>query len=306
MQFGQTCGRKELVYTRRIGFKLHEERRLFRRLMLTVALTAGCVSANSETFLERELVIVDGRPSKDAPAPLVVALHGFLGNASNMQGKTGFDRLSKSHGFVVVYPNGKRRRWNDGRSARNRTDDVSYLSSLIEKLIADGTADPGRIFLAGHSNGGGMSMRMACDRPDLISSIAVIATKSATAYPCAKGEPVSALFVHGTEDPISPHNGRPDGSLLGGTLSGRETIDLWQQRNRCSDTAHTETIDRLDDDTSLHISEFTDCAAALTYVLITGHGHDWPRPGNKKTRLQGPASQEVDATVLAWRFFEDQ
>ncbi|MGH1482305.1 MAG: alpha/beta hydrolase family esterase [Geminicoccales bacterium] len=117
------------------------------------------------------------RPSKDAPAPLVVALHGFLGNASTMQGKTGFDRLSKSHGFVVVYPNGKGRRWNDGRSTRNRTDDVDYLSSLIKKLITDGTADPGRIFLAGHSNGGGMSMRMACDRPDLISSIAVIATK---------------------------------------------------------------------------------------------------------------------------------
>jgi len=279
---------------------------VFRLLMLSVALTTGCVSANSETFLGRELEIVDGRHTRDAPAPLVIALHGFLGNASNMQRKTGFDSFAKRHGFVVAYPNGKRRRWNDGRSARNRTDDVGYLSSLIEKFVSDGTADPRRIFLAGHSNGGGMSMRMACDRPDLISGIAVIATKLAIAYPCEQGVPVSALFIHGTEDPISPHSGRPDGSLLGGALSGKETIELWQRRNRCSKATRSETIDRLDDETSAEISEFTDCAAALTYVLITGHGHDWPRPGSKETRLQGKATQEVDATSLSWRFFEDQ
>ena len=262
--------------------------------------------AVAESFLGRDIEIFDGRSSKGKAAPLVIAMHGFLGTAKNMRRKTGFNAFAKRNGFLVAYPNGKLRRWNDGRSPSNRVDDVGYLSSFVETMIANGSASRGRIYLAGHSNGGGMAMRMACVRPDLIGGIAVVATKSARNFQCPNGNPVPALFVHGTKDPISPHGGRPSSSRLGGALSGRDTIDLWRSRNRCSGSARSQVIDRQDDGTSVKVFQFNGCAAALVYVLIEGHGHDWPRPSKKSTRLQGPASQEIDATSLAWQFFNRQ
>jgi len=225
---------------------------------LIFALSATCVSA--ETYLGRKLDITDGRSDPSRAAPLIIAMHGFLGTSSNMRKKTRFDALAQRHGLIVAYPNGHRRRWNDGRNARGRTDDVSYLAGLIRALVADGRADPDRIFLSGHSNGGGMALRMACDRADLIAGIAVVATKIPSAYRCDRGPAVPVIFFHGTADPIAPHEGRPQGSRLGATLSGAETLDLWIRRNRCRGAGEEQAVDRVDDGTAAQITIYRRCA----------------------------------------------
>lgn len=251
----------------------------------------------------RKVEITDGRSAQSAPAPLVIAMHGFLGTSRSMRKKTQFDAFARQHGFVVAYPNGVRRRWNDGRGTVRTGDDVGYLAALIAALVADGRADPARIFLAGHSNGGGMALRMACDRADLIAGIAVIATKVPAHYRCAGGPSVPAIFFHGTLDPISPHEGRPEGSRLGAALSAERSLALWEARNRCRGVAGTQDVDRHQDGTSARIIQYARCRAPLTHVLIDGHGHDWPGHGRRPTRLQGPATKEVDATRLSWWFF---
>ena len=258
----------------------------------------------ADRFLGRQVIVVDGRDDPSVPAPLVLAMHGFLGTAANMRKKTEFDALAQRHGFVAVYATGKRRRWNDGRSANNRTDDVGYLSALIKALVADGTVDPRRVFLAGHSNGGGMAMRMACERSDLVRGISVVATKSALNFQCKGGPPVPAIFFHGTRDPISPHRGRSASSRLGGALSSAATVALWRDRNRCKGIGRTQSVNTKDDGTSAQIIQFSGCKAALVHIEITGHGHDWPKPNGRATRLQGPATKELSATALSWRFFD--
>jgi len=268
-------------------------------LFLCVAATA----ATADTFMGRTVKITDGRPDSAKPAPLIVALHPFLGTPRSMRKKTRFDALARSNGFLVAYPEGKRRRWNDGRDPGARVDDVAYLSALIDSLVSAGQADPARVFLAGHSNGGGMAMRMACDRPDLIAGIAVAATKISTNYQCPQGRPVPAIFFHGTQDPIAPPNGRPDDHRLGGTLSADTTVVLWSARNGCQRAETTENIDNRDDETSAQIIRYSGCHAPLVNVSITGHGHAWPGAGARLPRLQGPATKEVDAAVLSWRFF---
>ncbi|NNE88173.1 MAG: alpha/beta fold hydrolase [Silicimonas sp.] len=252
----------------------------------------------------RRVDITDGRTDRTKAAPLIVAMHGFLGTSRSMRKKAGFDALAKKHGFIVAYPNGKKRRWNDGRSASAGVDDVGYLVDFITALVRDGRVDPAKVFLAGHSNGGGMAMRFACDRPDLIAGIAVIATKIPTAYQCRQGRPVPAIFFHGTLDPIAPHEGRPQGSRLGATLSAADTLRVWASRNRCEGIARTQTIDRRNDGTSADLIAYAGCRAALWQVLIDGHGHDWPGNGRGATRLQGPATKEVAAGQLSWRFFD--
>lgn len=251
----------------------------------------------------RTYEVFDGRANTTKPARLIIALHGFLGSSSNMQRKTTFNELARKHGFVVAYPDGRRRRWNDGRSPRNRTDDVGFLSGVIDTMVTSGQVLPDQVFISGHSNGGGMAMRMACDRPDLIRGISVVATKAPMNYPCRTGEAVPALFIHGTDDPIAPHSGRPKGSRLGATLSGEGTVSLWKARNRCGPAFQTQTIDAKTDGTSALIKSYTACKAPLRYVLIEGHGHDWPSLKGRTTRLQGPATQEVDAAELSWSFF---
>ena len=276
-----------------------------RHVVLAIVLAFPNAPAQAETFQGRPLEIVDGRKDRASPAPLVVVLHGFLGNAGNMRKKTRFDRLAARHGLVVAFPNGKARRWNDGRTPRNRVDDVGYVTALIRSLIADGRADPGAIFLAGHSNGGGMAMRLACDHPDLIAGISVVATKSPLKFQCRNGAPVPAIFFHGTRDPISPHAGRNADSRLGGALSSARTIQLWQQRNRCRGVLREKVIDNENDGTTARITQYERCSARLTAVVIDGHGHGWPRRSARASLLQGPVTKEIDATALSWWFFKN-
>ncbi|MEP2151679.1 MAG: PHB depolymerase family esterase [Roseobacter sp.] len=191
----------------------------------------------------------------------------------------------------------------DGRDPGAQVDDVGYLAALIARLVADGRIDPSQVFVAGHSNGDGMAMRLACDRPDLIAGIAVVATKAPTNYNCRQGRSVPAIFFYGTADPAAPPQGRPQSDRLGGTLSADATLALWSERNGCGGPRLAKNLDSHHDGTSAQIFQYRNCRAPLVYVLIAGHGHAWPGAGSRLSGLQGPATQEVDAAELAWWFF---
>lgn len=55
--------------------------------------------------------------NRTRPAPLLIALHGGGGTGTAMERLTigGLNRLAARDGFVVVYPDGVERHWNDGR-----------------------------------------------------------------------------------------------------------------------------------------------------------------------------------------------
>lgn len=274
------------------------------RVFLTaVLLNLFATITLADTFMGRSLEITDGRSDRSRAAPLIIAMHGFLGTPHSMRRKTSFDALARAHGFVVVYPKGIGRRWNDGRRPGGRTDDVAYLSALITSLIAQGRVEADRVYAAGHSNGGGMAMRLACDRPDLVAGIAVGATNAPTNYTCRRGQPTPAIFFHGTVDPISPPQGRAKEDRLGGALSVEATLAVWSKRNGCKGQGKPQITDAKDDGTVARMISYTGCRAPLVHVSIDGHGHGWPGAGPRLRRLQGPATQEVDAAAQSWRFF---
>ncbi|MBT6509461.1 MAG: prolyl oligopeptidase family serine peptidase [Rhodospirillaceae bacterium] len=99
----------------------------------------------------------------------------------------GWDELADAEGFAVVYPRGIENGWNDGRDNTARwgdeapPDDVAFFDVLLDRLVADSTADPDRVFVTGPSNGGMMTLRLACDRAGRIAGIAPLIANTSEA-----------------------------------------------------------------------------------------------------------------------------
>lgn len=248
---------------------------------------------------QASLSLTDGRIDT-APAPFLIVLHGFTATGPAMQRRTGFDALARAQGFSVAYPSGPARRWDD-KSVPSA--DVATLTQLIETEIAQGRADPARIYLAGHSNGGAMALRMACARPDLFRAIAVVAMNAPRTPHCNNGTPLPALFIHGSADPVVPPEGLPPSRRHGGFLSTQDTLAQWSRRNRCGPPAPVQRFNQTGGDTTADFIRYTKCAAPLLHITLRGHGHEWPGAGPRATWIQGPASRELDAAAAIWRFF---
>lgn len=196
------------------------------------------------------------------PVPLILLLHGYTASGEIQESYFEFEPLAESRGFLYVHPDGTvdangARFWNatDACCAfgSNPPDDVAYLMSIIEEVSAEYSVDPKAVFLAGHSNGGFMSYRMACEQADTIAGIASLAGATfADTTDCAPSESVSVLQVHGTDDETIAYNG---GGIIGTSYpSARETVESWVAYNECDSTSAI-TTDVLDLDGSIEGSE---------------------------------------------------
>ncbi|MCW2606647.1 MAG: polyhydroxybutyrate depolymerase, partial [Frankiales bacterium] len=143
------------------------------------------------------------------PAPLLVVLHAFSKDAETMRRVTGFEALADREGFVVVFGSGRDSSWNAGRCcgpARTlAVDDVAYLDDVVLETARRVRLDERRIGVSGFSNGAMMALRYACERADVVASVAVVA--GTLVSPCAPSAPVDVLDLHGTADRTVPLDG---------------------------------------------------------------------------------------------------
>ncbi|HTE91374.1 MAG TPA: PHB depolymerase family esterase [Terriglobales bacterium] len=110
-------------------------------------------------------------------SPLVIVLHGALMDARLMREWTGyeFDQLADQHGFVVVYPDGYKRAWNDCHSEATfaahieNIDDMGFIKGLIAREIAQRQIDEKHVYVLGYSNGGQMALRLALQAPEQVA-----------------------------------------------------------------------------------------------------------------------------------------
>lgn len=180
-------------------------------------------------------------------APLVILLHGY--QASGAQQESYFQLTAEAErlGFLYATPDGTKnqqdnRFWNATEAccdfAGSGIDDSAYLSKLIDTVKGIYPVDASRVYLVGHSNGGFMAYRAACDHADQITAIVSLAG-AATADPaqCTPSRPVSVLQIHGTADRVI--------AFAGGVNVGRpypsvaDTLALWRGHNGCSDRGDT-------------------------------------------------------------------
>lgn len=248
-------------------------------------------------------------------APLVVVLHGGRGRALQVARYTQFNAQARASGFTVVYPQGVQRRWNDGRRVNRspNTDDVGFLRLVVQSVIAkSGRVDPRRVFFTGISNGGFMSMRMACNASDLVAGIAAVTAQfnAQMARRCLAAKPVPVLLMNGTRDPLVPYNGGPVAPQFGSrgvAASTAETLAFWRRRNGCKAGATAMLPDRsVSDGSRIERTRWTACRTGAPVILykVIGGGHTWP--GKKpylSERWIGKTSRDIDGTAHIWRFF---
>ena len=172
------------------------------------------------------------------PTPLLFLLHGYSASSAVQDLYFNLSSVTRDLGVILVLPDGTEDRrgnqfWNaDERCCdfgRTGVDDVAYLTGLLDEVATHYNVDAARVYFYGHSNGGYMSYRMACDLGDRVTAIASLAGATRTDdADCVRSRPVSVLQVHGTLDPTIIYTSTPDGHV--GAVDG---VERWATHAGC-------------------------------------------------------------------------
>jgi hypothetical protein len=163
---------------------------------------------------------------------------------------------------------------NTGHPRETNSDDVGFLSALIDTLSAEFDIDPKRVYVTGLSKGAAMSYRLACERPNKITAIAPVAggPSAGLMRKCAEASrrPIPLLVMHGTADPIVPFDS--------GELEGN--VQYWIRRNGCTLTPVVTRLPDVDptDGARTRVESYGNCkdSADVPLYAIEGGGHHWP------------------------------
>ncbi len=289
----------------------------------------GINHANSIMYdgLKRTYLLhIPGSTDVNNKKALLIALHGGGGTGKNMVKLTmgGFDKLSDEKGFVVVYPDGLDKHWNDGREYekpgyrvhRDAIDDSGFISALIDYLTGKMDLDPDRVYITGMSNGAIMAYRLACDLSCKIAAIAPVAGNIPTGYInfCSPAGQVSVLAINNIEDPLVPFEGGditgPFGrKKLGKVLSAEQSINFWVKNDGCSLSPQVILEPDKDpgDGTRIQKKSYGNGKGNTEVILyeIEGGGHTWPGGYQYLGKwLIGRTSRDIDACEVIWDFFE--
>lgn len=262
----------------------------------------------------REYIVHVPASGKKEKLPVVFVFHGGGGTARHTISFLGMNSVADTAGFLVVYPNGLQKGWNDGREVKKHThDDIGFIRLLLEKIKRDYPVDEQRIFATGISNGGFFSFALGLHLPDKFRAIAPVCATIPTVlfnnYSPKKA--VSLLLINGTKDPLVPYNGGEVGGKWfknrGQCTSTDETISKFLTLNHCQANPTTYALPDRDTHDECTATRFVySCANSnkVQLIKVEGGGHTWP--GGKQylgKRLVGRVCRDFSASAEVWNFF---
>jgi len=261
-----------------------------------------------ESITRECLVYLPKSRVDQAGLPVVFNLHAYDWTAAYTRDYLKTHLFGDSVGFITVYPSASDlTHWNSGISENPQyptpnTDDVGFISMIIDSLISRFNIDTQRIYSCGYSNGGFMSLKLAGRLGNRITSIAsvcgVITAGTVAAYNSPK--PIPAMLIHGTNDQEVYYNGGQTG-----WYSVNQTIDLLINKNLCQSSPETLYVPNIDIHDQSTIEKYTYRSSANTSQVILfkviGGRHVWPDAPPIGTV---PINRDINATKEIWNFFK--
>lgn len=208
--------------------------------------------------------------------PLLIDLHGGGGSAEIYEYLTGWpDYAMRKKTFILAAPNSEIPGFWMPQSG---SIDVSFIKTLATELAATYCIDPKRIYVSGHSLGGVMTDRMACDHAGLFAAAAPYAGGPSSVFGggCNPSRPIPVAFIHGDQDFNAP------------VALQEQNRDAWVQREHCA-TPPSRTTDSLG-----YTDTYAPCdgGSEITWRLLKNQTHAWP---------SGAAGEDMRDRM--WAFF---
>ncbi len=157
---------------------------------------------------------IPSKYSAETSTPLLMALHSRTSTAKTIFTDSQILSWAESMNFIVAGLNGSvyedASSWNAGTCCANATtsqeNDMLFVSTVLDHVAESYSIDQSRVWVMGHSNGGMMAYRLACDLSEKITAIAVV-TGALMDPTCVPTKPVSIFHIHGNLDPTVPFHG---------------------------------------------------------------------------------------------------
>lgn len=147
--------------------------------------------------------------------PLIVALHGYGSNPAQIVGYPGLIRRAEKRGYIIVAPMGYNKKgWYGSRGQKGGYgSNPRNLGELSEKDVLnvlkitqdEFKIDPQRIYIYGHSMGGGGSIHLAIKYPEKWAAVAPMAPAMPWGLKdLERAKSIPFFVVHGDNDKVLP------------------------------------------------------------------------------------------------------
>ncbi len=208
----------------------------------------GATRKAAKSYLPRQYLA-------DKKWPLLIMLHGFSGTADSEDTYLGLRFRVSLRGFILLEPEGTKmpagtlgpngvnvgsnQFWNATDAccdfAKTSVDDVAYILGLIKKMKSTYRIDSSRIYIIGHSNGGFLANRLACESGKSFAAVASLAGgtfKNPT--DCREPTPINYLHIQSIDDKTILYGPGPN------YAGGQETVAQWLRKDGCSTADFSE------------------------------------------------------------------
>jgi polyhydroxybutyrate depolymerase len=217
--------------------------------------------------VERKALAYIPASAKTKSTAVVFAFHGHGGTMGNMYRTRRFDLLWEDAIFIcpqglntvgkLTDPEGKLPGWQmDGDDATNK--DLLFFDAMLKTIQETYNVDKKRIFVTGHSNGGGFTYLLWATRGDVFAAVAP--TASTAVQLVSRFKPKPAFHLMGENDPLV----KPAGQKL--------TCNLVMKLNGCSTVG--EKIDEFQ-------TRYASASGNPFVMYVHPGGHNYPLGANK-------------------------
>ena len=226
-------------------------------LVYAPASSASTSTAGSQSSVE-----------KSQPHPLVFVFHGHGGSAELVA--RSFDIHDLWPEAIVAYPQGiptpgkltdpegKRAGWQHSLGAEGDRD-LKFFDALLARLKANYPVDDKRIYATGHSNGGGFTFILWCNRGEVFAAVAP--SSAAMSPTMKKPTPLPVIELAGENDPLVKYEWQ------------KLTMDFIKKLNGCEPTGKPS---------GEFCTEYASSTGTPFVAYIHTGGHQFPQGASKR------------------------